>query len=189
MKVIVLTGEDPAFSAGVDFKELEELKATGAPLDKIGPLSEPFFTSDIPVIGAINGPAITGGLELALTCHFLIASEKAVFADTHSELGLMPGWGATVNLPRAIGEARAQFMLTTGERIDAQKAYEWGLVTEVVTHDSLMMRVHEIANAIAKREINVLRRLGKIYNQTRQEVDKNRWLLEQREFISIWTAE
>src|SRR3984957_14663804 len=91
-----------------------------------------------PVVGAINGPAVTGGLELALQCDFLIASERARFADTHARVGVMPGWGLTVLLPQAIGLRRAKEMSLTGNYMDAAEALAVGLVNRIVTHDELL---------------------------------------------------
>ncbi len=138
---IVLTGADPAFCAGLDLKELSTAGLSGD-----GDGSPPFSTISKPVIGAINGPAVTGGFELALCCDFLIASERASFADTHARVGVMPGWGLTVLLPQAIGVRRARQLSFTGNYLDAPTAYEWGLVNEVVAHDALLDRASELAS-------------------------------------------
>ena len=123
--VIILTGTDPAFSAGVDLKEA----AAGGQGDAdaaIGAVVEsrqgPFPPHTKPLIGAVNGVAVTGGLEVALGCDFLIASDQARFADTHARVGVMPGWGLTVMLPQAIGVRRAREMSTTGNYVDAEQA-------------------------------------------------------------------
>lgn len=181
-KVIIFTGTDPAFSAGVD---LSELKNPNTDLSEIGPLPGPFFVSDIPVIGAINGAAYTGGMELALTCNLLIASEKAVFADTHAKMGMMPGWGLSVHLPYAIGQARALQMMTTCQPITAKVALEWGLVNEVVSHSDLLNRAHEIASAISQQDLALIRRIGSQINQNRNNRDQQAWLNEQAAFINI----
>jgi len=181
-KVIILTGTDPAFSAGVDFSELDD---PATDFSEIGPLTGPFFTSDVPVIGAINGAAYTGGLELALTCNLLIASEKAVFADTHAKMGMMPGWGLSVHLPIAIGPNRARQMMSSCQPIAANQAYEWGLVNEVVSHELLMKRAHEVAASISQQDISVIRKIGALYNQNRHERDAKAWLNEQAAFIKI----
>ena len=181
-KVIILTGTDPAFSAGVDFSELAD---PNTDFNEIGPLSGPFFSSDIPVIGAVNGAAYTGGLELALTCTSLIASEKAIFADTHAKMGMMPGWGLSVHLPIAVGPARAHQMMTSGQPISASQAHEWGLVNEVVSHELLMKRTREVATAITQQEISVIRKIGALSNQNRRERDAKAWLNEQAAFIKI----
>jgi len=134
VRVIVLTGADPAFCAGLD---LTELGQAGGPLSSAasGPVLPPLSK---PLIGAINGAAITGGLELALACDFLIASERARFADTHARLGIMPGWGLTVQLPAAVGLRRAKEMSATGNFVDARTALGWGLVNHVVPHSELL---------------------------------------------------
>jgi enoyl-CoA hydratase len=130
VRAIVLTGADPAFCAGLDLTELgqPDSKLAGA---GSGPVLPPLTT---PLIGAVNGVAVTGGLELALACDFLIASERATFADTHARLGIMPGWGMTYALPEAVGVRRARQMSATGNFIDARTALGWGLVNHVVAH-------------------------------------------------------
>ncbi len=179
-KVIILTGTDPAFSAGVDFSELND---PNTDFSEIGPLPGPFFSSDVPVIGAINGAAYTGGLELALTCNLLIASEKAVFADTHAKMGMMPGWGLSVHLPIAVGQARAIQMMTSCQPVAAKEALEWGLINELVPHDSLLKRANEIAADIAKQDISVIRKAGALLNKNKAERDKHAWVNEQAAFI------
>jgi enoyl-CoA hydratase len=181
-KVIILTGTDPAFSAGVDFSELND---PNTDFSEIGPLPGPFFSSDVPVIGAINGAAYTGGLELALTCNLLIASEKAVFADTHAKMGMMPGWGLSVHLPIAVGQAHAIQMMTSCQPVAAKEALEWGLINELVPHDSLLKRANEIAADIAKQDISVIRKAGALLNKNRAERDKQAWVNEQAAFIKI----
>jgi enoyl-CoA hydratase len=134
VRAIVLTGADPAFCAGLD---LTELGQAGGPLSSaasgqvLPPLSKP-------LIGAVNGATVTGGLELALACDFLIASERASFADTHARIGIMPGWGLTVQLPAAVGLRRAREMSATGNFVDARTALDWGLVNHVVPHPELL---------------------------------------------------
>ncbi|HEY4375916.1 MAG TPA: enoyl-CoA hydratase, partial [Acidimicrobiales bacterium] len=124
--VIVLTGSDPAFCAGLDLKELgaggSALADSGATGDAVRADRGPFPKGDKPVIGAVNGAAITGGFELALACDFLVASEHARFADTHARVGIQPGWGLTVLLPQAIGLRRAREMSATGNFVDASTA-------------------------------------------------------------------
>src|SRR5262249_27811379 len=99
-----------------------------------GPVFGPLTT---PVIGAVNGAAVTGGLELALACDFLVASDRARFADTHARVGVMPGWGLTVALPEAVGLRRAREMSATGNFVGARTALEWGLANHVVPQDEL----------------------------------------------------
>ena len=146
---VVLTGADPAFCAGVDLKELsrdERILDEGA--TDIPP-SSPWKPLGKPLIGAVNGPSITGGLELALNCDFLIASERAVFADTHARVGVMPGWGLSVLLPQRVGFAMARRMSLTGDFVDAARALQAGLVTEVVPHEDVVSRAQGLAATIA----------------------------------------
>ena len=146
VSVVVLTGADPAFCAGLDLKELAGDSASlGAGLGDESDLRRPIPKMSKPVIGAINGVAITGGFELALACDFLVASEHARFADTHTRVGILPGWGLTVLLPQAIGIRRAKELSCTGNFLDARTALDWGLVNHVVPHDELMPTVLALA--------------------------------------------
>ncbi len=148
---IVLTGADPAFCAGMDLKSLAtELREVQKERQR-GPAQRSAMMPphDTPVIGAINGPTVTGGLELAMCCDFIIASERARFADTHARVGVMPGGGMTIRLPQLVGLDRARRMSLTGDYIDAETALHWGLVVEVVPHGSLLQRAREVATTIA----------------------------------------
>lgn len=160
---VVLTGTDPAFCAGVDLKELAAQGASYfahlAEIDIVAGLSR----LPVPVVGAINGPTFTGGLELALACDFLIASDRAAFADTHVRVGVIPGGGMTARLPIIVGEAQARRMSLTGEVIDAPTALRIGLVTEVVAHDDLRRRALEIAAMMADVPTQTMRALKGLY--------------------------
>jgi enoyl-CoA hydratase len=146
---VILTGTDPAFCAGLDLKELS---AGGRLLDDGAgelPPNSPWKPLCKPLIGAVNGVAVTGGLELALNCDFLVASERAAFADTHARVGIMPGWGLSVLLPQRVGFAFARRMSFTGDFVRAADALRAGLVTEVVAHDELMPTARRLAETIA----------------------------------------
>lgn len=145
---MVLTGADPAFCAGLDLKEIG-VTGLGGGAATAPEVSLPFQGLSKPLIGAVNGPAVTGGLEYALGCDFLVASERATFADTHARVGVMPGWGLTVFLPEAVGLRRARQMSFTGNYVDATTALAWGLVNEVVAHDRLLARATAIAADMA----------------------------------------
>lgn len=142
-RVVVLTGTDPAFSAGVDLKESLG-GARGARTDP----AEVVRAARTPVLGVVNGPCYTGALALALSCDFLIASDRARFADTHAALGLAAGWGMSALLPRAVGVRLARQMMLTGDPITAEQALRAGLVNEVVPHERLPDRAGRIASAI-----------------------------------------
>jgi enoyl-CoA hydratase len=146
-RVVVLTGTDPAFSSGVDLREALGHGSGPPPGARADPAAV-VRAARTPVLAAVNGPCVTGALELVLSCAFVIASERATFADTHAAVGLIPGWGQTALLPRAVGTRLARRMLLTGEPIDARTALAAGLVTEVVPHEQLLDRAGEIAAQI-----------------------------------------
>src|SRR3954470_22896438 len=162
--VLILTGADPAFCAGLDLKEL----GSGGNTDAAAPRDEyrgavPPTTK--PLIGAINGAAITGGFELALNCDFLLASERARFADTHSRVGIMPGWGLTVLLAEAVGVRRARELSATGNFLDAETALAWGLVNHVVAHDDLLPTCRQLAADIVSNDQAGVRRILQTYDE------------------------
>jgi enoyl-CoA hydratase len=164
VRAIVLTGADPAFCAGLDLAELGE---PGGPLSSAasGPVLPQMST---PLIGAVNGVAITGGLELALACDFLIASERARFADTHARIGIMPGWGLTVQLPAAVGLRRAREMSATGNFVDARTALEWGLVNHVVPHQDLLDFTVQLAADAASSDAAAVQAIFATYREGSQ---------------------
>jgi enoyl-CoA hydratase len=164
--VVILTGADPAFCAGVDLKELgsgrSDVRAavTG---DRARPGPLPRIPK--PIIGAINGVAITGGFELALNCDFLVASERARFADTHARVGIMPGWGLTVLLAEAVGVRRARELSATGNFLDADTALAWGLVNHVVAHEELLPTCRRLAADIVSNDQPGVRRILQTYDE------------------------
>ncbi len=181
--VIILTGTDPAFSAGVDLKEAAAGRAgdtADAVAEILRPRRGPLPIVAKPVIGAINGVAVTGGLELALACDFLIASDQARFADTHARVGVMPGWGLTVLLPQAIGVRRAREMSTTGNYIDAHQAYEWGLVNHVVRHEELLGFCRGLAADIVSNDQAGVCQMLETYREVTDTTVADGWTIEGR---------
>lgn len=156
--VIVLTGADPVFCAGLDLKELGGQSA-------LPDISPRWPAMAKPVIGAINGAAVTGGLELALYCNILIASEHARFADTHARVGLLPTWGLSVRLPQKVGVGMARRMSLTGDYLSAADALRAGLVTEVVPHDELLPTARRVAASIVGNNQNAVRALLASYHR------------------------
>jgi len=147
IRAIVITGTDPSFTSGVDAKQLlGDPHYAPLPVDPATRLRE----LATPTIAAVNGSCVSGGLEIALACSMIVASDRARFADTHVALGLTPGWGLSSELPAAIGVWRARQMSLTALPIDAATAYEWGLVNEVVEHERLPPRARELASAIGR---------------------------------------
>src|SRR5688572_30058433 len=176
VSAMVLTGADPAFCGGIDLKRLAA--GTSGAIGLIG--GGPFLPHRKPIIGAINGAAVTGGLELALACDFLIASERARFADTHARVGVMPGWGLTVALPQAIGLRRAKQMSFTGNYVDAPTALSWGLVNEVVAHDQLVARARQLAIDIASIRSVCVQEIRSIYDEVADRIGDEARVFESR---------
>ena len=150
-EVVILTGAGRAFTVGLDLKELGGEVAPEQATDSRD-LSAAITGLGKPVIGAINGFAITGGFEIALMCDFLIASPEARFADTHARVGVVPGWGLSQRLPRLIGINRAKELSLTGNYLDAKTACDWGLVNRVVPSDELLPTCQQLARDIVSTE-------------------------------------
>jgi enoyl-CoA hydratase len=170
---VVLTGADPAFCAGVDLKELSGEAPSSAeprppghgPERDANGLFRFLPVIDKPVIGAINGVAVTGGLEVALQCTFLVASERAAFADTHARVGVMPGGGITVLLAQSIGLRRAIELSLTGNFLTAEEALRLGLVNHVVPHEELLPFARRLAGDISGNDRVGVRRLLQHYRR------------------------
>jgi enoyl-CoA hydratase/carnithine racemase len=161
---IVLTGADPAFCAGLDLKELGQGVAPGTLSQADSPFTA-LAQMRTPTIGAINGACATGGLELALACDFLVASERARFGDTHARVGFTPAGGMSVSLPQAIGLRAAREMSFTGNFIDAAEAHRLGLVNHVVPHEQLLATATAIGNNIASADQDAVRALKDLYDR------------------------
>jgi enoyl-CoA hydratase len=145
--VVILTGAGRAFCAGLDLKEMgSTAREPGAPQ----PADPPSLLRALrqPVIGAINGVAVTGGFEISLSCDLLIVTPETSFADTHARVGLIAGWGLGARLSRAVGLARAKELSLTGNFLSAEKAYEWGLVNRIVPRAELLPTCEELARDI-----------------------------------------
>jgi enoyl-CoA hydratase len=190
VRCMILTGTDPAFSAGFDLRNLgNELAATRSLARSDGASQFGLLAQhDTPIIGAINGPAVTGGLELALGCDFLIASERASFADTHGRVGVMPGAGMSIRLPALIGIDRARRMSLTGNFIDAATALSWGLVTEVTAHAQLMERTIAVANSVAQLDPEPVAQLRTMYDEVGALNGPDAWARERR-YNREWMTE
>ena len=151
VRVIILTGNEKAFAAGADIAQMVE----ATPIDQI---NDNRFRSwqqlaliKKPIIAAVNGYALGGGCELAMHCDFILAGDNANFGQPEIKIGTTPGAGGTQRLTRAIGKSKAMLMCLTGEMINAQQAYEWGLVAKVYPAKTLMQETYEIAKTIANR--------------------------------------
>ena len=165
--VVILTGADPATT-----------KATSGDMPVL-------WTMTKPVIGAINGPAVTGGFELALGCDFLIASERATFGDTHARVGVTPGGGMSVFLPQTVGLRKAKEMSLTGNFIDAREALELRLVNHVVAHDELLPTARRLAADIVGNDQHAVRNLKQLYDSGSKLSVGDAIALEQERFRSF----
>ncbi|GAB4376431.1 MAG: enoyl-CoA hydratase-related protein [Calditrichia bacterium] len=151
---IILTGSgEKAFVAGADISEIKRHDdISGRIFAMRGQKVFRFIEKiDKPVIAAVNGYALGGGCELAMACHFRLASENAKFGQPEVNLGIIPGYGGTQRLPRLVGQGKALYLLLTGDIIDAQKALQFGLVEEITTPDQLIPRAKEIATRIISK--------------------------------------
>ena len=152
VRAAILTGAgEKSFVAGADIAELAKMTPiSGIEVSRQGQDAFRFLeTMRKPVIAAVNGFALGGGLELALACHFRVASENAKFGLPEVKLGIIPGYGGTVRLPRVVGRGRALEMILTGEMIDAQEAYRMGLVNRVYPQSELLGAAEQLAKKIA----------------------------------------
>ncbi|MBN05176.1 enoyl-CoA hydratase [Ponticaulis sp.] len=159
IRAVVLTGSgDKAFTAGVDLKEAGQtgfaLGADGGNID----MAKSLGNYPWPIIGAINGYAITGGFELALMCDVLLASTNARFADTHAHVGIVPGWGLSQKLCRLIGTSRAKELSFTGNFLDAETAERWGLVNRVYQPEELVPAALQMAEDMTKTQPVLLKK-------------------------------
>ena len=155
VKVVVLTGGGSfAFIAGADIKEVSQLTSVQA-AQELAQLGQRVFLKlqrlGKPVIAAINGVCLGGGLELAMVCHLRVSGDRARFGQPEVTLGIMPGWGGTQRLPRCIGKTKATEWILTGEIYAAQEAFRLGLVNQLVAQDQVLKVAKDLARKIASK--------------------------------------
>lgn len=165
VRAVIITGAGTAFSSGGSIQEMERQSSgdvTGMEIRRdyrrgIQRLPLALFNLEVPVIAAVNGHAMGAGLDLACMCDMRIASENALFAESFVKLGIIPGDGGAWLLPRIIGLSRAAEMTFTARAIDARKALEWNLVSQVVPADQLLATANELAEAVAANPPHAVR--------------------------------
>ena len=166
--VVILTGRGRAFTAGLDLKELGDrglgADATETAVARADVIQAMAGTVQ-PIIGAVNGYAVTGGFEIALACDVLIASTAARFADTHARVGIMPGWGLSQRLSRTVGVYRAKELSLTGNYLSAEQAADWGLVNRVVAPEDLLPTCERLARDMLSCEPTVLRAYKRVIDE------------------------
>ena len=159
IRVIIITGSgEKAFIAGADIKLMQKMNREEAfEVAILGQeLANLIEKSKKPVIAAVNGYALGGGCEIALSCHLRIASDNAIFAQPEVKIGLLPGWGGTQRLPRIVGRGLANEIILTGRNVTAKEALDIGLVNKVVPQEELMNTCFDIANMILKNSPNAI---------------------------------
>lgn len=185
--VVVLTGRGRAFCAGLDLGELSGAGAGASDDAGRRERENAVAGADVvaaverfggPVIGAINGFAITGGFELALACDVLLASDQARFADTHARVGILPGWGLSQKLARTIGVYRAKELSLSGNFLSATEAADWGLVNRVVAADRLLDAAIALAREMQSCPRDVLRAYKRLIDDGLRETLKDGLALE-----------
>lgn len=155
VKAVIITGAGRHFSAGADVSEMPSIPSKQfleAYAARAGALFNALAAMDKPVIAAINGTCLGGGLELALCCHFRVAADKALIGLPEIELGLMPGLGGTQRLPRLIGESRAMEMILFGKMIQGDEAFALGIVHKVVGRKEVLESAQEMARSLMGRD-------------------------------------
>ncbi len=191
IRVLVITGEEKAFVAGADIAEMVDMKTDAA--RQFSQHGQDIFNKikdlRIPVIAAVNGFALGGGMELAMACDIRIASEKAKFGQPEVNLGLIPGFAGTQRLSRYTSLGNALYMLLTGEMIDANRAYDMGLVQKVTSPEQLMAEVLKISETIASKGPRAVEHVKKVARQGRFIPFKEANRLESEVFASLFGNE
>lgn len=176
IRAVILTGAGKIFSAGGNVKDmadrvgmfgLDPLDQRRAYIDGIQRIPRALERLEVPLIAAVNGPAVGAGCDLAMMCDIRVASERASFAESFVSVGLIPGDGGTWFLPRAVGYERAAEMTFTGDRVDAATALQWGMVSRVVPHDDLLGEAHALADRITRNPAHVLRMAKRLLQESR----------------------
>lgn len=173
---VILTGVGRFFSAGGNIREMREGRGVFGqePVQQrhgyvagVQRIPRAMQRCEVPVIAAVNGPAIGAGCDLAMMCDLRIASEEAFFAESFVQLGLIPGDGGSWFLPRVVGMARAAEMTFTGDRVDAATSLDWGLVNAVVSAADLLPAAHRMGERIAKNPVHAVRMAKRLLVESR----------------------
>lgn len=178
VRSVVLTGAGDAFCAGGNVKDMAQRRGYfgAAPYETaegyrrgIQRVTRAMYGCDVPIVAAVNGPAVGAGCDLAILCDVRVASTRASFAESFVRLGLIPGDGGAWLLPRVVGHARASEMALTGDPVDAEQALEWGLVSRVVAPDDLLPTASGIAERIADNPPQAVRMTKRLLRESRQQ--------------------
>ena len=186
---VALTAVGKSFSAGADLKSARARStcadggaASAAFVRSVGALTDRLEAFPRPVIAAVQGLALAGGLELVLACDLVIAAEGARFGDAHANYGLLPGGGGSVRLPRKIGATRAKYLMFSGEFLPAAQVQPWGLVNEVVADAELLPALHRLLDRLATKSPIGLQRMKQLVDRGLELPHAEAMALEQRVF-------
>lgn len=178
VRAVVLTGAGSAFSAGGNVKDMVDRTGMfgGSPYELrdgyrtgIQRIPRALYHCEVPVIAAVNGPAVGAGCDLAVMCDLRVASTKAWFAESFVQLGIIPGDGGAWLLTKAIGPARAAEMALTGDRVKAEQAAAWGLVNEVVEPEDLLPAARALAARVAKNPPHAVRMAKRLLRESQHQ--------------------
>jgi len=192
IRAIIITGSgEKAFIAGADIKLMQKMNQKEAfEFANLGQeLADLIEKSTKPVIAAVNGYALGGGCEIALSCHLRIASDNAVFAQPEVKIGLLPGWGGTQRLPRIIGRGLANEVILTGRNVIAKEALNIGLVNKVVPQEELISTCFHIANMILKNSPNAIAESIKLIRLAAGTKLKKGLSIEAKSFSELFETE
>lgn len=191
-KVIVLKGERKFFSAGADIKEFTSLQGA-SDYRSLSERGQQLFARmeafPVPIIAAIHGAALGGGLELAMACHIRIVTEKAKLGLPELTLGIIPGFAGTQRLPHLVGSQKAYEMILTGEPISGTDAYKWGLANKVVPEDKLAQTVSELAAKLASKSKPAINRVMQLIPYARSEQFEAGVEKERERFAEVFGSE
>jgi len=169
--VIIITGAGRAFCVGQDIKEFVQKEVMESEKSFPWDIWQRLLDLDCPVIAAVHGYVLTGGLELALCCDIIIASEDTMFGDTHARVGMVPGGGNTQILPRLVGVKKAKELLFTGNFISAQEALTIGLINKVVSRDKLEAAAQEMAENMLSCEQATVRQIKRMIDKGMRDLE------------------
>jgi len=188
VRVIILTGNDRAFAAGADIGQMME----ATPIDQINDNRfrtwKQFALVTKPIIAAVNGFALGGGCELAMSCDFIIAGDTAKFGQPEIKIGTIPGAGGTQRLTRAIGKSKAMMMVLTGDMMDAYQAEKDGLVAKVVPAETLLQETFEVAKTISDRAPVAVKLAKEAVNMAFESSLKDGMEYERRNFYLTFSS-
>lgn len=189
IRAVILTGDDRAFAAGADLSALATATSVDQILDERARLWKELALFSKPLIAAVNGFALGGGCELAMSCDFIIAGDKAKFGQPEIKVGIMPGAGGTQRFTQALGKSKAMMYLMTGEMIDALDAEKFGLVARVFPSPTLLQETFEVAKLISEKAPVSMRLMREAVHKSYEVPLKDGLDFERRNFYLTFSSQ